>query len=74
MLRAEVDRIIRDVIPSGAIPATETYFDVKGDPSSLKQIQMLHTHSTFIQTLAGYASFATNISPFFYSAASGLLH
>ena len=42
-------------VPSGrdGIPAAHQYYDVKGDPGSLKQIQRLHWHSEFFKTFAG---------------------
>lgn len=41
-LRAELDRVIREVVPQ--MPAEEVYFEDVEDPSSLKQLQRLHAH------------------------------
>ena len=50
-LRENLERVVNDVLPR--IPETQKYFDVKDDPNSLKQIQMLHEHDPYFAALAG---------------------
>lgn len=39
------------------MPETQVYYDVKGDPASLKQIQFLHHHDPFFAAVASAAGF-----------------
>eukprot|EP00039_Didymoeca_costata_P025885 m.14460 g.14460 ORF g.14460 m.14460 type:complete len:267 (-) comp5104_c0_seq1:997-1797(-) len=53
----ELQVVINDKIPSGQVPKTQAYFDVVGDPNSLKQIQNLDKHSQYFKDLAGPMGF-----------------
>jgi len=48
-IHSELSRVQKDVIPK--MPASEVYYDQKGDRNSLKQLQRLHVHDTFFNTL-----------------------
>ena len=48
-IHSEFSRIQKDVIPK--MPASEVYYDQKGDRNSLKQLQRLHVHDAFFHTL-----------------------
>ncbi len=48
-IHSELSRVQKDVIPK--MPASEVYYDQKGDRNSLKQLQRLHVHDAFFHTL-----------------------
>ena len=48
-IHSELSRVQKDVIPK--MPASEVYYDQKGDKNSLKQLQRLHVHDAFFNTL-----------------------
>ena len=45
----EVERYVRDVVPG--MPPEEVYYEDRGDPSSLKQLQRLSSHDSFFEEL-----------------------
>ena len=48
-LLAEVDRLIREVVPT--MPPEHVFYEDKSRPETLKQLQMLHTHDRFFHNL-----------------------
>ena len=48
-INSELSRFKNDVLPK--MPASEVYYDQKGDSNSLKQLQRLHMYDTFFNTL-----------------------
>ena len=45
----EVERYVRDVVPG--MPPEEVYYEDRGDPSLLKQLQRLSSHDSFFEEL-----------------------
>ena len=48
-INSELSRLKKDVLPK--MPASEVYYDQKGDSNSLKQLQRLHMYDNFFNTL-----------------------
>ena len=48
-INTELSRLKKDVLPK--MPASEVYYDQKGDSNSLKQLQRLQVYDTFFNTL-----------------------
>ena len=48
-INSELSRLKKDVLPK--MPASEVYYDQKGDSNSLKQLQRLQVYVTFFNTL-----------------------
>jgi phytanoyl-CoA hydroxylase len=48
-IHSELSRLKKDVLPK--MPASEVYYDQKGDSNSLKQLQRLHMYDNFFNTL-----------------------
>jgi len=48
-INSELSRLKKDVLPK--MPASEVYYDQKGDSNSLKQLQRLQVYDTFFNTL-----------------------
>ena len=54
-IHSEFSRVQKDVIPK--MPASEVYYDQKGDRNSLKQLQQLHIHDEYFAALMNNSPF-----------------
>ena len=54
-IHSELSRVQKDVIPK--MPASEVYYDQKGDRNSLKQLQQLHIHDEYFAALMNNSPF-----------------
>ena len=54
-IHSEFLRVQKDVIPK--MPASEVYYDQKGDRNSLKQLQQLHIHDEYFAALMNNSPF-----------------